>query len=105
MKPLLVQTANALIKFKGHHEFQERYRPIKAHRRHKKAIIAICRMLLTAIWNTLSKFAPYSAKGYLADKIIERSVVISKSEGLTLLRKRDYIFKVEFTDVSHFSIF
>ena len=55
-------------------------------------------MLLTAIWNVLSKFEPYSAKGYLADKLTEHSVVISKSEGLALLRKRVYIFWDELTN-------
>lgn len=95
LKPLLVQIANALIKSKKHSEFRERYRRIKARRGHKKAIIAVCRMLLTAIWNILSKLEPYSPKGYLADKLTEHSVVISKSEGLALLRKRGYIFKDE----------
>lgn len=99
LKPILVQIANALIKSKDHPEFQERYRRIKARRGHMKAIIAICRMLLTAIWNVLTKLEPYSAKGYLADKLTEHSVVISKSEGLALLRKRGYIFKDEITDV------
>lgn len=99
LKPILVQIANALIKSKNHPEFQERYRRIKARRGHKKAIIAVCRMLLTAIWNVLSKLEPYSAKGYLADKLTEHSVVISKSEGLALLRKRGYIFKDEIADV------
>lgn len=99
LKPILVQIANALIKSKDHPEFQERYRRIKARRGPKKAIVALCRMLLTAIWNVLSKLEPYSAKGYLADKLTEHSVVISKSEGLALLRKRGYIFKDEIDDV------
>ena len=90
LKPLLVQIVNALLKSKQHPEFKERYRRIKARRGHKKAIIAVCRMLLTAIWNVLSKLEPYSAKGYLADKLTEHSVVITKSEGLALLRKRLY---------------
>lgn len=62
LKPLLVQIANALIKSKTHTEFGERYRRIKARRGHKKAIIAICRMLLTAIWNILKNhvFAYFS---------------------------------------------
>ena len=50
---------------------------------------------LTAVWNVLSKLEPYSAKGYLEDKLTEHSVVISKSQGLELLRKRGYIFKDE----------
>ena len=98
LKPLLVQIANALIKSKNRPEFQERYRRIKARRGHKKAIIAICCMLLTAIWNILTKLEPYSAKGYLAEKLTEHSVIISKSEGLALLRKRGYIFKDEIAD-------
>lgn len=100
LKPLLVQIANALLKSKEHPEFKERYCRIKARRGHKKAIIALCRMLLTAIWNVLSKCEPYSAKGYLADKLTEHSVLISKSEGLALLRQRGYIFKEEVADFS-----
>lgn len=44
-KPVLVQITNALIKSKKHPEITNRYRRIKARRRHKKAIIAICRMI------------------------------------------------------------
>ncbi len=99
LKPLLVQIANAVIHSDKYPEFKERYRKLKARRGHKKAIIAICRMFLTAIWNILSKLEPYSSKGYLQDKLTEHSVIISKSEGLALLRKRGYIFKDEVADV------
>ena len=100
LKPLLVQIANAIIKSDKYPECKERYRRIKSRRGHKKAIIAVCRMLLTAIWNVLSwnvlsKFEPYSAKGYLEDKRTEHSVVITKAQGLELLRKRGYIFTDE----------
>ncbi len=95
LKPLLVQVANAVVKSDKYPECRERYRRIKARRGHKKAIIAVCRMFLTAIWNVLSKLEPYSAKGYLADKVTEHSVVISKDQGLELLRKRGYIFSDE----------
>jgi len=95
LKPLLVQVANAVIRSDTHPECRERYRRIKARRGHRKAIIAICRMLLTAIWNILFKREPYSAAGYLADKLTEHSVVISKAQGLQLLRMRGYIFKDE----------
>ena len=57
--------------------------------------LAVCRMLLTAIWNILSKPEPYSAAGYLEDKLTEHSVVISKAQGLELLRKRGYVFRDE----------
>ena len=100
LKPLLVQIANAVIHSDKYPEFKERYRKLKARRGHKKAIIAICRMFLTAIWNILSKLESYSSSGYLRDMLTEHSVVISKSEGLALLRKRGYIFKDEVTDVT-----
>lgn len=58
----LVQIANALLKSKEHPEFGERYRRIKASRGHKKAIISICRMLLTAIWHILKKMYPILLK-------------------------------------------
>ena len=95
LKLLLVQIANSIIKSNKYPECKERYRRIKARRGHKKAIIAVGRMLLTAIWNVLSKLEPYSPKGYLEDKLTEHSVVITKAEGLALLRKRGYIFKDE----------
>ena len=99
LKPILVQIANAVIKSDKYSECKQRYRKLKARRGHKKAIIAICRMLLTAIWNILSKVEPYSAAGYLADKLTEHSVVITKAQGLELLRKRGYIFKDELAAV------
>jgi len=93
LKPLLVQVANAVVKSDKYPECKERYRRIKAHRGHKKAIIAVCRMLLTAIWNILSKLEPYSAKGFLMDRTPNHSRVITQEQGLNLLRSRGYVFK------------
>ena len=94
LKPLLVQISNALIRSKNHPEFAERYRRIKAHRGHKKAIIAVCRMLLTAIWNILTKLVPYSADGFLCDKPVSPpSMVITRAQGMNILRLRGYSFK------------
>lgn len=42
LKPLLIQIANALTKPKKHPECKERY-----HRGQKKAVIVVCKMLLT----------------------------------------------------------
>jgi transposase len=93
LKPLLVQVANAIVKSDKHPEFKERYRRLKARRGHKKAIIAICRMLLTAIWNILSKLESYSADGYFQYRLVPESMVITKSHALNLLRSRGYIIK------------
>lgn len=70
LKPLLVQIANALIKLKKHPEFKERYHRIKFHRGHKKAIIAVCNILLIAVWNMLSKLEPYNLEGYLEHRLV-----------------------------------
>ena len=88
LKTILVQVANTVLKSDKYLECKERYRRLRARRGHKKAIIAICRMLLTAIWNILSKVEPYSAAGYIASKLTEHSVVITKAQGLEFLRKK-----------------
>ena len=90
LKPLLVQIANALIKSKKHPEFKERYHRIKSHRGHKKAVIAVCKMLLTAIWNMLSKLEPYDPSGFLEHRPVNGKKVLTKSQALELLRLRGY---------------
>ena len=91
LKPLLVQVANALIKSDKHPEFRNRYRRIKARRGHRKAIIAVCRMLLTAIWNVLSKLEPYDPSGFASSKSTPHSKVVSLEEGLRLLKAHGFV--------------
>ena len=92
LKPLLVQVANAVIKSDRYPECKGRYRRIKARRGHKKAIVAVCRMLLTAIWNILSKLVPYTPVGFLATPhAAAPSRTLTISQGLSLLRHRGYI--------------
>lgn len=55
IKPILVQCANAAIKDKDCPYFKFRYESIKRRRGHKRAIIAIARMLLICVYNMLSK--------------------------------------------------
>ena len=93
LKPLLVQVANALVKSKSHTEFVERYRRIKARRGHKKAIIAICRMILTAIWNILKNNVPYTANGFKQKLPTHRSKILTTSQALQMLRTRGYVIK------------
>jgi transposase len=51
LKPLLVQCANAAIKDKKNPYFKHKYERIKKRRGHKRAIIAIARMMLTCIYH------------------------------------------------------
>ena len=92
-KPVLVQIANALIRSKKHPEFATRYKRIKARRGHKKAIIAICRMLLTAIWHILTDLKPYAAEGFLEPRPVKKEKVLTTSQALNLLKQRCYIIK------------
>ena len=91
LKPVLVQVANALVKSKKHPEITERYRRIKSHRGHKKAIIAICRMLLTAIWHILTDLKPYSADGYLTANPVVEKKTLTTVQALNLLKSRGYV--------------
>ena len=93
LKPLLVQVANALVKSKSHPEFTERYRRIKARRGHKKAIIALCRMILTAIWHMLTDGTFYTPDGFTADNSKPAGKVLSTSQALALLRSHGYTIK------------
>ena len=87
LKHILVQIANAVIKSKDHPKFGIRYSCIKSHRGHKKAIMAICRMLLTVIWNVISKREPYSLDGYAVAQPSFVAMPLTKSQGLPLLRQ------------------
>lgn len=95
IKPLLVQVANSIIKSDKHPEFKMRYRRIKARRGHKKAIIAICRMLLTAIWNILSKLEPYSPDGFMTDMPTKSPMIVTTAQALNILKSRGYIIRDE----------
>ena len=64
IKPLLVQCALNAIRCKDNPEIATRYNALKKRRGHKKAIIAIARMLLSAIYNILKKHEPYNAELY-----------------------------------------
>ena len=92
-KPVLVQVANALLRSKKHPEITDRYKRIKAGRGHKKAIIAICRMLLTAIWHILSDCKPYTPEGFLESRPVNESKILTTSQALNLLKQRGYTIK------------
>ena len=64
LKPLLVQCANNAIRDKHCEYFKLRYEAIKKRRGHKRAIIAIARMLLTCIYNMLLKNEPFDNELY-----------------------------------------
>ena len=92
--------SNRKIKSKKHPEFITRYRRIKARRGHKKAIIAICRMLLTAIWHILTDLKPYTPEGFLESRPVNESKVLTTSQALNLLKQRGYVIKDDIVPVT-----
>ena len=95
-----MQIANALIKSKKHPEFTTRYRRIKARRGHKKAIIAICRMILTAIWHILTDLKPYTPEGFLESRPENEVKVLTTSQALNLLKQQGYVIKDDIVSVT-----
>ena len=62
LKPFLVQIANAVVKSEKHPELRNKYLKLKKRRGHRKAIIAICRRLLVAIYHELLKQESYNPR-------------------------------------------
>ena len=92
IKPLLVQCALAAIKAKKKHpEIFNRYNNIKKRRGHKKAIIAIARMLLTAIYNILMKNEPYNSELYARTDTPPEHRTVSVEEAIFILQRQGYI--------------
>ena len=89
IKPLLVQCATAVVKSEKHPEIRNRYLKIKKRRGHKRAIIAIARILLTAIYMILKKKEPYNAELYKKYDVlpvdreitVEQAILIAKTQG------------------------
>lgn len=92
IKPLLVQCALAAIKAKKKHpEIFNRYNNLKKRRGHKKAIIAIARMLLTAIYNILKKNEPYNPELYAHINTPPEHRAVSVEEAIFILQRQGYL--------------
>ena len=64
LKPMMVQCALAAIKSKREPYFAIKYGRIKKRRGHKKAIIAIARMMMVCIYHMVSKKQPFNPTDY-----------------------------------------
>ncbi len=93
IKPLLVQCATAVVKSEKHPEIRNRYLRLKKRRGHKKAIIAIARMLLTAIYNMLKKKEPYNPDLYRKSDVLPVNREITVEQAILLARFQGYRIK------------
>jgi len=93
LKPLLVQCATAVVNSKKHPEIRNRYLNLKKRRGHKRAIIAICRMLLTAIYNILKKSEPYNPVLYKKYEVLSTTREISVEQAIFIVQRQGYLIK------------
>ena len=92
IKPLLVQCALTVCKSNKHPEIKNRYLSLRKRRGHKKAIIAIARMLLTAIYNILKKNEPYNPELYLrCNNTPPEHRAVSVEEAIFILQRQGYL--------------
>ena len=91
IKPLLVQCALCAIRKKSNPEIRSRYLNLKKRRGHKKAIIAIARMLLTAIYNMIKRNEKYNPALYRKADTLPRNREVSVNEAIYILQRQGYL--------------
>ena len=91
LKPLLVQCSLAVAKSDKHPELKNKFQSLKKRRGGKKAVIAIARKLLTAIWHIFEKKEAYNAELYQKSDKPPKSRELTPEQGLALLRRKGYI--------------
>ena len=91
LKPLLVQCALTVCNSSKHPEIQHRYLMLKKRRGHKKAIIAICRMLLTAIYAILKTATPYNPFLYRSHSSAPQNRTFTPDSAIAFLKSHGYV--------------
>ena len=91
IKPWLVQCALCAIRTKQFPEVRNRYLALKKRRGHKKAIIAIARMLLTAIYNILKWNEVYNSELYRKADRPPAHREVSVEEAVFILQRQGYL--------------
>ncbi|EGO2635459.1 IS110 family transposase [Enterococcus faecalis] len=90
LKPLLVQIANGIAKSEKYPEHRNKYLQLKKRRGHKKAIIAIARRLLTAIYHVLLKVEPYDSS-YYSIEVVQPNRVMTINEAVSFAKSHGFV--------------
>ena len=93
LKPLMVQCALAAIKSKSEPYFATKYQRLKKRRGHKKAIIAIARMMMVSIYHIVSDKKPFSPTDYdefMFQKTEQPKVTLTEENALAFLEAQGY---------------
>ena len=91
IKPLLVQCALTVCNSDKHPEIKSRYLALKKRRGHKKAIIAICRMLLTAIYSILKKSEAYKSNLYRKVVSLPANRELSVEQAVAFVQRHGFL--------------
>ena len=93
LKPMMVQCALAAIKCKSQPYFAIKYGRIRKRRGHKKAIIAIARMMMVSIYHMVSEKKPFQPTDYeelMNPHISSKRVVLNDSNVFAYLESQGY---------------
>ena len=105
LKPLLVECANNAIKDKDNTYFKIKYDRIKKRRGHKRAIVAIARMMLACVYHMLKKDEDFNPCDFNysdiseevlenhKQKYIDNAIFLLQKQGFTIT-KDDVIYAI-----------
>lgn len=93
LKPMMVQCALAAVKSKKQPYFAIKYRRIKKRRGHKKAIIAIARMMMVCIYHMVSEKKAFNPTDY--EELMEphkhtERVILNETSAIAFLAAQGY---------------
>lgn len=92
LKPLLVQCALAAIKDKKQPYFAIKFQKLKRRRGHKKAIIAIARMMLTCIFHMLSTGETFNPSDLIevTKPAVKKNQTLTEKSAIAFLAEQGY---------------
>jgi len=90
LKPLLVQCTLAAVSSNKYPWLKDKCTSLKKCHGHKKAVIAIARKLLAAIWNMLTKQEPYNHSLHQKSDPPPQNRVLTPEQAFARLRKHGY---------------
>lgn len=84
LKPMMVQCALAAVRSQKDPYFARKYQPLKRRRGHKKAIIAIARMMMVCLYHMVSEQKPFNPTDYteMTDPHFYQSKVVLNDENV-----------------------
>lgn len=91
IRPLLVQCALSAVRAKQFPEVRRRYLALKKRREHKNTIIAITRMLLTAVYNMLKNNELYAPELYRKTDRPPVHREVSLKEAIYIIQHQGYL--------------